>query len=918
MDRTIDQSPCRLIHHGVAAASNRNVIAWVPRPPQDDPDSTEDERIPSSSYLAYASHAMLNLAQNVTVELANGAIESCWNVQTTLRTSKIDVSKGNEISCITFLPPPKDYDGLTMSTISCGFSNGSVSIWRKIDGCAWEESVVKRGEAKDRSVTDIDGLWLSKSRFVVVSASSAGATCFTCSLESPEHRLEPHSHALAETSVSVVKTRLEQVDGAIWILLGSAAPKHNKIQVYILPLSSETLQPPYYAGGLSGHEDWITALDWTHRTSTSIVLASGSQDARIRLWKFTTTETGTSGFNAFQGDAVQSADMHGEEVIDDFEELPPHEDENEDGESRLDIFHGNHVSSVTLEALLYGHEEAVTSVSWHPNPSTIYGQEHVLISSSMDRSILFWAPSEGCGIWTPLTRVGSAGGILGGSVGSTLLGYCHASLDPSGTSQTLVGHAYGGAIHVWSGNCEELSNTSKKALAELSTEARTALVKWRATPCITGHFNGVTDLSWEASRGDYLLTTSQDQTCRLWAPVRKAGKKECIWVELARPQVHGYDLSTVTSLSTHMHPHWIATGADEKEIRVFDAPRTTTRILEAATGLANDTSGAATERADRAYIPSLGLSNKASAAEGAEEDIGEDEKGVLEQLSINRMRLPMERDLGAVSLWPESSKLFGHNTELYCMTSTLAARTHPEASRSGEDMLVASSCKARDPESAAIRLWKVVENECVQRLYGHKATVATLSFSCCGRYLISAGKDRRLCVWKKELDGEFSLSFAKDAAHKRIIWSVDCCPFDESFFASGSRDGCVKIWKILDGDSLDVQEFSSLNPAFHYEGKPDSVTALAFAPISVRDISTGLLAVGLEAGLIELWSVPLERAGGTTASPTLYQSFDPSICHVATVTKLAWRPLRSMQESTLLLASASSDHGCRLFTVRRQ
>ena len=52
------------------------------------------------------------------------------------------------------------------------------------------------------------------------------------------------------------------------------------------------------------------------------------------------------------------------------------------------------------------------------------------------------------GIWMPLTHVGSAEGILGGLVGSTLLGYLATTMEPTNGS-FLLGHVYGGGLHVW-------------------------------------------------------------------------------------------------------------------------------------------------------------------------------------------------------------------------------------------------------------------------------------------------------------------------------------------------------------------------------------------------------------------------------------------------------------------------------------
>jgi elongator complex protein 2 len=43
------------------------------------------------------------------------------------------------------------------------------------------------------------------------------------------------------------------------------------------------------------------------------------------------------------------------------------------------------------------------------------------------------------------------------------------------------------------------------------------------------------------------------------------------WNEIARPQIHGYDLNCVSFINNRLHR--FASGAEEKVIRVFDAPR---------------------------------------------------------------------------------------------------------------------------------------------------------------------------------------------------------------------------------------------------------------------------------------------------------------------------------------------------------
>lgn len=480
------------------------------------------------------------------------------------------------------------------------------------------------------------------------------------------------------------------------------------------------------------------------------------------------------------------------------------------------------------------------------------------------------------------------------------------SLEPS-RGTCMIGHAYGGSLHVW--NLEGANQAVEQP--EMPTDERVSYLYWKATPCVTGHFGGVVDLCWESSSGMYLLTASEDQTCRLWAPTQSTISKEPVWVEVARPQVHGYNLAAITSLSCSKHPHFLVSGADEKELRSFHATHLTLRTLENVTG-EKLSDGDVMERVERAYIPSLGLSNKASAADGAEEDTPDESAN---NQNRSQVKLPLERDLGVASLWPEANKLFGHKTELYCLTSTL--ESHDSSSGDPSDILVASSCKARDEEAAAIRLWNAFEGKSHQVLTGgHKSTVATLAFSPDSSLLASSGKDRRLCLWQKQEDGQYALAWAKDSAHKRIVWSIHFLPWgDRRVLASGSRDGSIKIWNVTSTkDGVEAAIMFNFAPVHKVGGKADSVTALSFCPAPMADGTTALLAVGLESGRLELWSIPLDERD---QAPALNLALPANVSHKATVTKLSWRSMKAHETANIFtLASCSMDNGCRLFSVK--
>lgn len=103
-------------------------------------------------------------------------------------------------------------------------------------------------------------------------------------------------------------------------------------------------------------------------------------------------------------------------------------------------------------------------------------------------------------------------------------------------------------------------------------------------PCVTlgGHFSEVVSCTWEP-KGEFLYSCSADQTTRIHAPWKDRNKEVCwkaagiinllaifqiTWHEIARPQVHGYDLNTLAVISRHK----FASGADEKIVRIFEAP----------------------------------------------------------------------------------------------------------------------------------------------------------------------------------------------------------------------------------------------------------------------------------------------------------------------------------------------------------
>lgn len=150
---------------------------------------------------------------------------------------------------------------------------------------------------------------------------------------------------------------------------------------------------------------------------------------------------------------------------------------------------------------------------------------------------------------------------------------------------------------------------------------------------------------------------------------------------------------------------------------------------------------------------------------------------------------------------------------------------------------------------------------------------------------------------------------ARQEAHKRIIWTCSWNPFGHEF-ATGSRDKTVKIWAVVAEST--VKHVTSL-PQFG-----SSVTALSWLGLD-RLKNVGLLAVGMENGLIELWNLSAKR-GEVTEIPEITVSLavrlDPLMCHVSSVNRLAWRDSeKSADCRSMQLASCGADHCVRIFEV---
>lgn len=589
---------------------------------------------------------------------------------------------------------------------------------------------------------------------------------------------------------------------------------------------------------LSGHEGWIRSLDLTPETPGSpdgdLLMASASQDKYVRLWR------------VHQGRELPAqAATASDPTVGAY--LPGRSPSNKAYRFKA----GDADYSVTFEALLFNHDDWIYSARW--NRSNEHGGLR-LLSASADNSLVIWECEPSSGIWVPDVRLGEISREKGATTATGSIGGFWTGLwSPAGSTILTVGRT--GSWRRWDWNRD--------------TSA------WDQGVAVSGHTRAVTGLAWSPS-GDYLLSTSSDQTTRLHAQWPEDGR----WYEMARPQIHGYDLNCVDALNESL----FVSGADEKLMRVFKKPKAVAKMLRAVAGI-GPASGEAADDDDMlpeaANMPVLGLSNKATIeADGTNKEAAaaaanpETDRGAIDPASIVRRsvldiaRPPLEESLSRHTLWPEVEKLYGHGYEISCL-----AASHDGA-------LVASACRASSLNHAVIRIFETARwTELRPPLAVHTSTVFRLRFSGDDRFLLSVGKDRRWAVFKRaEGEGEgprkegggmcYEEFQSDDKGHKRMVLDAAWGPVvpelpGRRIFATASRDKTFIMWATSGGDAetAEAGEGAGRFTKLQTVSLEDPITAIDFLPRPYKG-KYAVLAVGTEKGHVRtyLWNI-LEGSG---------------------------------------------------------
>ncbi|CAA7395598.1 unnamed protein product [Spirodela intermedia] len=767
------------------------------------------------------------------------------------------------VNCTWWLPSKKDpyeVQNAEKHYLLSGSADGVILIWEVHPAERKWRRVLQIPESHKKGVTCITSTFISLDVAFIASTSSDGMV-LVWKMVLPADKAEDCGLTCVERipvgSKPMVALSLAKLPGQEGTLVLAMGGLDHKIHLYCGDSTGKFLQ----SCTLKGHTDWIRSLDFSlpvHSKSgeSSIFLVSSSQDKNIRIWKISLL---TSPVNHNS----QHKERKDEKGLASYIEGPK-------------LVAGSFSYQISLESLLIGHEDWVYSVEWHPplpvsTNVTERCQPLSILSASMDKTMMIWRPEKTTGIWVNAVTVGE--------LSHCALGFYGGHWGPLGDS--ILAHGYGGSFHLW-------------------RDAGCGFENWLPQKVPSGHFGAVSDISWARS-GEYLLSVSHDQTARIFAPwIDEACQAS--WHEIARPQVHGHDINCLAIIEGKGNHHYVS-GADEKVARVFEAPLSFLKSLK----YANFPKAGSSE--DLPYdvlilganMSALGLSQRPIYVQASNNtsdgspNAADSLEYVPDAVPTVLTEPPVEDQLAWHTLWPESHKLYGHGNELVSLCCDHAGR------------LVASSCKAQSAPVAEIWLWEVGSWRAVGRLPSHSLTVTQMEFSPDDSLLLAVSRDRHFSVFSIEKSGcEMDCRLlARQEAHKRIIWACSWNPFGHQF-ATGSRDKTVKLWAIAGGAvrlALTLPPFGS------------GVTALSWAGRN-RSLNHGLLAVGLESGLIELWSLTGGSGGPAVISAQPTARLDPLLCHVSTVNRLHWR--EDDHGPTAQLASCGADNCVRVleFSLR--
>lgn len=679
-----------------------------------------------------------------------------------------------------------------------------------------------------------------------------------------EFRVSDRVHPLCLEMICVAK-------GKYMIFVGGTS---EDLFVYTFEVKSLELT---LQAKLKGHEDWIKCLDFIQINENKWFIATGSQDRYIRIWNLEFKNT----------EELEAENRKNKMTLMNNKKFP------------ISFKDGAHQMAINFDSLIMGHDDWIQCIKFHPN-----AQKLQLLSATANTELMIWEVDHKSDIWVCNNRLGeiSSKGSTTATGSSGGFWSCFWIIDNDKKKESVYTSGKTGSWRCWSRtinqeatpvleNDDNEEEEEQKKL-EMIFDDNYYSQNWEQESFILGPTRECNGLSWDASKGEYLLSTSLDQTTRLYALNKKSDNTE--WREFARPQIHGYDLTNILSIS---QTEFISAG-EEKIIRIFKEPKNVADILKKFSGIEYDQ----TDVSQIASMPTLGLSNKAGEAEtSAEEGINaETDTDMITNILNNLTTPPLEDQLQRFTLFPEIEKLYGHGFEISCFDFDKTSN------------ILASCNKSNTKKNSQIKIFNLNDYTLMTNIIMefHNLTITSLKFSPCGQYLLSCSRDRTWCVWKKIVleSGDISFEIFKYnlKPHTKIIWDCEWLPqsFDKNGFVTVARDKTIKYWS-FNAEKDDYELVSSIR-------FKEPVTAVSVYNKTVNEANDLLVSVGLNDGDLKLIKINKESKECKEIEDISFDLGKP--CD--RINKLKFNQLATGEDNSILLACSSADTSLRIYKIK--
>ncbi|CAD8209585.1 unnamed protein product [Paramecium octaurelia] len=571
---------------------------------------------------------------------------------------------------------------------------------------------------------------------------------------------------------------------------------------------------------LDGHQGEVKSVCFSPDSTT---LASGNEDNSIRLWDVQTRQQkikleghlkAVTSVN-FSPDGATLASCSRDKSV------------------RLwDVKQGQQ------KAKLDGHQKAVTSVNFSPDGTT-------LASCSRDKSIRLWDVKQGQqkvildGHYMFVTSVNFSpdGTTLASGSGDKSIslwdvktgqqkaklygqsdGILSVNFSPDG--KTLASGSFDYSIHLW--------------------DVKTGQQKVK----LDGHSGSIYSVNFSPD-GTTLASGSEDASIRLWdvQPRQQTPKLD----------VHS---ETVYSVTFSPDGTTLASCSQDNSIRLWDA--TTGQQKAKLDGHQNDVksvcfSPEGTTLASGSYDCSIRLWDVKTGQQKAKLDVHEhwvysvnfspDGTTLVSGSSDNFIRL------WNVKTGQQKGKLIGHENWVYSVNFSPDGTTLASGS-----------------EDKSIRLWDVKTEQQKAILDGHSGSVYSVNFSPDGTKLASGSGDKSIRLWDVKTGQLKSLL----KGHIHIVQSVNFSP-DGTSLASGSSDNSIRLWDVKTGEQKAKLD-GHLRYVYSVNFSPDGTTLASCSDdnsIRVWDIKSGQL---INQNLFEKFKLPIFQSqiqNNTTSYTTI-------------------------------------------------